>query len=504
MAFFSSWFGGSSNSAASDSGDASYANNALYGTQEDLTYEECRDIYRYFPLGKRIANALPTFALSAPRKFVVKDAPECVNNQIFGTAAELNLDIAVKRIAVYARIYGQSSVFITLNDDDLAPDKPINYKDIQKYDLRINVLDPLSAGANVSYDLNPLSNTFGQPLSIQIQGKQVHSTRLKIFQNDVPLYLKFNPSSFSFSGPSIYQNMVGVIKAWNRAIISMRRIATKAASIIKTTKDSANVTGLSLYATERNLDMIRNMENDGIAAIKSGETLEMFQLNGLQEIDAIINQLHTALMMALSDTPAGILLDKNLSSGLADGSEDMKAILMAVDSFRLSMLKPIYEFLDKFLIYKAFNAEFITETKKEYPDLYRDMSESEILELWVQNYRYEWGELYPQTENEKADSASKFLDNLTKIKELGANLSGIEEELNAYPHFTTDFDLEEKNMENEQGDLMGEGNDENKNDISPNEKGNDENSDKNSSNEKGNDENSDKNSSKKEESNASD
>lgn len=434
---------GNSTSSSGDAGDASYTNSPLLGAYRDLTYEECRDIYRFWPLGKRIANALPGFAMSAQRRFVVKNAPQEVNNKLQEAASELGLDESVKQCAVYARVFGLSSIYVA---SEVGGGEALTYKDIQEHGFALNVLDPLAMGGSIQVDNDPLSPTFNQPVALRIRGQKIHSARIKVVYNDIPLYYKFNPSSFAFSGPSIYQNMTLLIRAWNRAVVALQRIATKAASLIKTSKETANITGLALTAARKNLELIRSMENDGIASIRSGDTIEFFQLSGVQEVDTILQQLNTALMMALSDTPSGILLDKNLSVGLNDGSEDMKAILMAVDNFRVHVLKPLYVFVDKFLCYKAWDVDFVKEMIEEFPDLYRGKSANEVLAGWMKDYSFEWGELYPQSDNEKTDTASKELDNLTKIKELGANLDCIEDALNQLNLYNTEFILDQENL----------------------------------------------------------
>lgn len=442
---FESIFGfNSMYSSTSDSGDASYTNSELLGAYKNLSYLECKDIYRFWPLGKRIASALPRFALSAKRAFVVKEAPREVNEKLAEISEELDIDGIVLRTSIYARVYGLACIYVATDVNRL---EGLTYKQIQNAQITFNVLDPLAMGGSIVVDNDPLSVNFSKPVAVQIQGHEVSPSRMCIVYNDIPLYYKFNPSSFSFSGPSIYQNMTLLIRSWNRCIIAMQRLATKAASIIKTTKDNANISGISLQAIERNLALIRSIENDGIASIRSGDELQFFNLTGVNEVDAIIQQLNTALMMALSDTPSGILLDKNLSVGLNDGSEDMKAILMAVEHFRVSMLLPMYKFLDKFLCHKAFSPQFIKTMKEQYPDLYRELSPNQILTKWLQDYSFEWGELYPQNENEKADTDSKLLDNLVKIKELGAEASSLEEAINEHRFFETEFVLNEENIE---------------------------------------------------------
>lgn len=250
---FASIFGNTS-SYSGDAGDANYTQDPLLGAYRDLSYEECRDIYRYWPLGKRIASALPNFAMSAQRKFVVKDAPDEVNSKLAETANELGLDEIVKQCAIYARIYGLASIYVAQEKDSK---EPLSYKDVQQKGFTFNVLDPLAMGGAIQVDNDSLSPTFGKPINIHIRGKQVNPNRVCVVYNDIPLFYKFNPSSFAFSGPSIYQNMTLLIRAWNRGVIALQRLATKASAMIKTTKETANVTGFNLRAVQQNLEMIR-------------------------------------------------------------------------------------------------------------------------------------------------------------------------------------------------------------------------------------------------------
>ena len=431
---------------ASDSGDSSYSNDELLGAYKDLTYEECRNIYRYWPLGKRIATALPKFAMSPGRRFNCGDAPKEVVDAIEKAALDLQIENAAYRCAVYSRVFGVSFIYIAC--EGKSPGEAIDYEDIQNLRCVFNVIDPLASGAHIAVDNDPLSITFAKPIATHIRGNPVHSKRIVAVSNDLPLYYKFNPSSFSFSGPSVFQNMTLVIRSWNRSIVALQRLATKAAAIILKVKDTAFATSAGIEAMQKNLEFIRSVENDGIAAIKSTEEVNFFAINGVNEVDVILQKLHSAIMMALSDTPTNILLDKNLSTGLADGDNDMKAILISVDGFRKDTLAPLYAFMDRYLKYKAFTPALINEMRRKYGDLYSTLSDEEILRRWCDDFSYEFNELYPQTENERADSAGKMLDNLGKIKELGGELSGIEEALNAADYFSgVDFVLDESNIQ---------------------------------------------------------
>lgn len=450
---FLSFFNSTTNSKETGAGDSDYSNDEILGVYKDLSYQECRDIYRYWSLGKRIATSLPNFAMSAPRTFKCGEHPADVADAFRKTCEEMCIDNTIKKATIYARVYGLSSIFVSCSNNEILPITPITYRMICDNTISFNVLDPLSMGANIQIDNNPLSYSFQKPINITVGGKPVHTQRICTIYNDIPLYLKFNPSTYSFSGASIYQNMTLLIRSWNRCVIALQRLATKAGSIIKTSKEISPASGINLNALRKNLELIRNMENDGIANIQSGEEVNFFALTGVQEIDAIIQSLNTSLMMALSDTPSGILLDKNLSVGLNDGTEDMKAILMAVEHFREQMLRPLYNFVDKFIMYKAWTPEFIMRIKNEYRDMYGNMTYNEIFHQWKQDFLAEFGELYPQTEREKMETAKTKLDMLEQLRNMGANDADIETALNQNAIFDgIDFVLNQKGDDENEGE----------------------------------------------------
>ncbi len=442
MALFGGLFGGGNNSVgtsgrAVDSGDAIYGNDELLGAYKELTYAECKDIYRYWALGKRMATSLPQFAMSAGRTlrcgFNIPEANEALKK----TAMEIEAEQTAFQAAVYARIYGISFIFAA---GELKPNEPMGYEYMQSGKaFKLNVLDPLANGGNCQIDIDPLSPTFQKPLYTFIQGQQAHSQRVKVCQNDIPLYLKFTPSNFSFATPSIYQNMTLLIRSWNRAIISLQRMATKASALIVKSKDNGNLTNaLNKYAMGVNLELIRSMENDGIGQIKVGEDVTFFGLNGVNEIDVIIQKIQNSLMMALGDTPSGILLDQYLSSGFSDGDNDMKTIVIAVERFRNNVLTPIYNFIDKFIQYRAYTPELLNYIKQNY-EYFAKMSLDEILAELMQSYNFEYGEIYPQTDNERADTIGKRLDSVTKLKELGVDINQLEASINSIDAFGSEI-----------------------------------------------------------------
>lgn len=442
MGLFGNFFGSNISNGETGAGDSIYTNDEILGVYKDLSYVECRDIYRYWALGKRIASSLPNFAMSAERVFSCPNHPVEIVNGFEELTKQYDVDNIVKQTAIYARVFGLSSLYLAVDDENDDISQPLSYKTISQHNFSFNSLDPLSMGGNIVLDTNPLSTTYQKPLRCIVQGREVASNRIITITNDIPLHLKFNPSSFSFSGASVYQNMTLLIRSWNRCVVAMQRLTTKAGALVKVSKEISQASGINMMAVKKNLDLIRSIENDGIASIQAGETISGFEMTGLSEIDSVINILNSALMMALSDTPSGILLDRNLAEGFSDGKEDMKAILMAVDSFRNSILLPLYNFIDKILLYKLLTPTFLQELKENNKDIYENMTEADMFMEIKQSFKSSFGELYPTNERDLAEAKYKEVDYIKALKDLGVKDENIESVLNESPILDVNVELE--------------------------------------------------------------
>ena len=436
------WFN-KSESSEKGYGDSDYTNDELLGIYKNLTYQECKSIYRYFPLGKRLASALPNYAMSAERELIFKDMPPELAEEFKKAEKKLNINSLIRQTCIYSRIYGLSALYAV--SDNITSSEPLTIRHVWNNGISFNVLDPLNiAGYYVSQNANLVN--YQKVENIRIQGGDVCArNRATIIFNDIPLFIQFNPSSFSFTPPSIYQNMTGLIKSWNRCLIALERLATKAASIVVKSNSLSHASGINYGAIQKNLQLIRNMENDGIAGLDEKGQIEFFQLTGVEEIDKICQQINTSLMMALSDTPSALLLDKNLSNGLNDGTEDMKAIVMSVDNFRRLALSPLYDFTDPYVMTYAFNEDFINKMKTMYKSDFSKYGTFELLTIFKQAFSFKWGNLYPEPEEQKTQNKLTKLELLQKAKELGANQNDIENELNTMEIFKTNITLDNFN-----------------------------------------------------------
>lgn len=436
MAIFSNFLGQNKTTTDFGFGNATYSNDELLGVYSNLTYEQCRDLFRFWAFGKRMVEALPNFAMSVGRiiTFGRYTTPELIK-RFDEISLQTEVDKKIKFTIMNARIYGMSAIYATsLTKNN--PKKPL--ENVAPNDLVFNCLDPLSMRGTVQFDLEPLSPTFQQPINVRIDGKEIHSKRIKIINNEMQLFLAFNPSSFSFSGQSVFQNMSLLIRTYNRAMVALQRASTKAGAIVRNTKDISHANGINYKAIEKNNEMIRQMENDGIASIGINEQLTLFDINNIQQIGNIVEIVNKMFGIALNDTPTSILLDTNLSNGLNDGTEDMKSIIIAVEHFRNMMLKPLYDFTDEYILKAALTDEWLSE----YIKLTDFKSVGEAYEMLKQSFAFEFKDLYPLTEIEIEERNKKKLENMLIMRNLGVNLADIENILNQGQIYGTEISID--------------------------------------------------------------
>lgn len=403
--------------------------------ESELSYNECKNIYDNWELGKRFVNALPNYAMSAERDISIGDAPFEVLQTFKDTCKKYKIDSVIKRCVKVARIYGMSGIFLASDKEDYTN---FTDSDLQKYSIRLNVIDPLCMGS-LDFSQDPLSMKYQRPLACKINGQAIGDRRFILCVNDMPLHIDFERSNYNFAGKSVFKNMKKLIILWNNLFSSLDRIALKASSIIITGDNGGGLfSGLKLEATQRSLELIENLRN-GASWLPKGAQAEFFNLNGAQEITNMIESILSAFCIAISDTPKSILLDEKMSSGLNEGEADLKSSIMAVDSFRNEVLNPLYIYLDAFMQKLAWNDAFIQDMILKYGELYHNMSKQEIRNKWIEDFTFSWENIQKPSPDELTKEKSAFIDNLLKLKDLGIDTHGLIEELNASKYFNQEF-----------------------------------------------------------------
>ncbi|WP_455145668.1 anti-CBASS protein Acb1 family protein [Brachyspira pilosicoli] len=418
-----------------------------------LPYKECKDIYRTTTLGKRIVEGLPNFAMSTQREIDIHKAPPEAIEKFKETAAEMKQDEAIKKTIYNARIYGTGALYIAMYNEEEDKDdfttKP-TFEDAYKYKIKFTVFDPLNiSGARVNLD--PLSFHFLEVVDIQVNSKKIPKKRIAISHALEPLYLDTRTSLIPYSPPSIFYNMVELLKQYDDAIKSIGDLLYKAGAIIYKYPVKSKLTGVTLDAITASGNILEQKRSGEVISISNDSVIEDFPIANLNGLIDSINKLEDDITKALSDTPVSILFDRNLSNGFSEGDKDKETVISTIESFRENKLTPLYNLTDYYIMLKAWDRAFIDEMRYKYSE-YEDKTDNEIFRSWAENFKFKYGNLFPEPESVIQDNNAKKLDNLLKAQQLGANPADLQEELNESEIFKNEMELNPQNMEGNEDD----------------------------------------------------
>ncbi len=422
---------------------AFFTETEKYFKQDVLSYHTCKNIYRSSVMGKRVVEALVNFSMSAERDISIQKAPPEAVEHFKYIAKQLKQNESIKKTIYNARIYGTGALFVALHniseDKNDFTTKP-NFNNAENFDIRFNVLDPENI-AGSTFDSDPTSFHFLELIDIKVDNKIVPRKRIAISHALEPLYLDNRTSLIPYSPPSVFYNMIDLLKDYDEAIEALDNLLYKAGAIIYKYKAGGKFSGIQLDAIKRSSEILEQKKNGAVISIDSQSEIQDFPINNVNGLIESVNKLEDAITKALNDTPASLLFDKSLSNGFSEGDKDKETEISIIEAFRENKLTPLYTLTDYYVMLKAFNNEFINEMKEKYNDL-QDKSNTEIFYEWCNSFKYEFGNLFPEPESITIENNAKKLDNLIKLQQLGANAADIEAELNEDEIFKNEVDLD--------------------------------------------------------------
>ena len=413
------------------------------GKNQILSYDECKNIYRTATLGKRIVEGLVNFAMSAEREIDIHKAPPEAIEKFKETADEMKQDEAIKRTIYNSRIYGTGALYVAMYDEEKEEDdfttKP-TFENAHKYKMKFTVMDPLNiSGSRV--DLNPLSFHFLEVIDVQVNSKQIPKKRIAVSHALESLYLDSRTSLIPFSPPSVFYNMAALLNQYDDAIKSIGDLLYKAGAIIYKYPAKAKLNGVTIDAITASKQILEQKRSGEVISISSDSTIEDFPISNLNGLIDSINKLEDDITKALNDTPASILFDKSLSNGFSEGDKDKETEISIIESFRENKLTPLYNLTDYYVMLKAWDSAFIDDIRYKYSE-YQDKTDGEIFRSWAENFKFQYGNLFPEPESVTQDNNAKKLDNLLKAQQLGANQADLQEELNESEIFKNEMELD--------------------------------------------------------------
>lgn len=372
---------------------------------DEPSYELCKLLYLYHPLGAKMAEAPITMAQSQAREITIDDSPEKeVKRAFLDERKALRIDKHIANAARLSRIYGVSSLALLI--DGVAPNEPIDYGALYDQTIAFNVLDPLNTAGSIGLNSDPNSPEFLKNKGVAVSGVPYHPSRTVIKLNEEPIYLGWTTSGYGYVGRSVYQRALYPMKSFIGTMMTDDMISRKAGVlVIKAQQPGSIIDGLmsKLAATKRALLKMAQIGN--VMQIGLEESIETLDLKNIDGAGGFARTNILTNIATACDMPAKVLMNETMVGGMAEGTEDAKNIGLWIGRVRED-LEPLYNFTDRITQHRAWNPQFYKTIQAKYAE-YENVSYLDAFSRWQHSFSATWPSwlIEPESEKVKVDDA---------------------------------------------------------------------------------------------------
>jgi hypothetical protein len=354
-----------------------------------VSYQTCKEIYLYHPLGARIVEGPVSLAMAQKRDIKVPDSPGELCADAFAEEWKIiGGDFLVHNLLTVSRIYGIASIAMLV--DGLKSNEPINYWDLSDLNISFNILDPLNTAGSLVLNQNPNAMDFLKYTQIAISGIAYHPSRTVTVTNEKPIYLGYTTSAFGFVGRSAYQRAFYPLKSYIKSLIADDLVETKVGVLVAKTKQPGNfVDNIMAYAMAFKRAIVKEAETGNVINITPDEDIESLNMQNLEGPHVLARRNILENIANAVDMPVKLLTQESFAEGFGEGSEDAKAVARYMDRLRETM-DPVYRYLDRIVMHRAWTPAFFNALKRRFPEKYADYTYREAFYDWANSFQAVW------------------------------------------------------------------------------------------------------------------
>lgn len=370
------------------------------------SYETCKAIYSFHPLGRKIAEMPIDIAQSRPREISIPHSPETMVKEAFESEwVNLAADKHIRNVMTLSRVYGIASIIYGAKGIDTNVD--IDPFSLWEKSIYFNILDPLNTSGSLVLNQDPNAPDYQKHGAITASGQLYARSRSCVVMNESPIYIEYTSSAFGFVGRSVYQRALYPLKSFIQSMITDNLITYKAGVLVVNMQQSGSfVDRLMVKSSDNKRSLLQSSQTGNVLSIGLEDKIESLNLHNsevalVQARKNIINNIAAACPM-----PAKMLDSESFAEGFGEGTEDAKDILRFINGVRTEM-KPLYDFFDNIVQYRAWNPEFYKAVQAEYPDEYSSKPYKEAFYEWKKSFSAKWPSLAEEPESDlvKIDEA---------------------------------------------------------------------------------------------------
>lgn len=381
----------------------------------DPSYQICKTIYAYHPLGKKMVDSPISMAQSQDRQITISNAPESRVREAFEKEwRKIHADEYIAQVAGIARIYGVGSVVVGAEDIDT--DKEIPPEKMADLSLYFNILDPLNTAGSLVLNQDPNAPDFQKYTIITASGKPYHRSRTVVLMNERPLYIEYTTSAFGYVGRSVYQRALFPLKSFVNSMIADDMVASKIAVIIAKLRAPGSIIDnvmQKMAGVKRQL--LKEAQNTNVMSIDTEESIESLNLQNVDGAGTFARSNILKNIATAADMPAKLLDNETFVAGFGEGTEDAKNIARYIDGIR-EWMDPAYKFFDDIVMRRAWNPEFYETIQSEFEE-YQDVSYTDAFYRWKNSFKAEWPSLLkdPESESKLEEVRQKSVMSLMEV-----------------------------------------------------------------------------------------
>src|SRR5215467_7090161 len=365
-----------------------------------VSYQTCKEIYLYHPLGARITEGPVSLAMSQKRDIKVPDSPmEFCADAFSEEWRVIGGDSLVHNLLTVSRIYGVGSIALLV--DGMKSNDPIDYWDLPELNISFNILDPLNTSGSLVLNQNPNAMDFLKYTQIAVSGIAYHPSRSVTVTNEKPIYLGYTTSAFGFVGRSAYQRAFFPLKSYIKSLIADDLVETKVGVLVAKTKQPGNfVDNIMALAMAFKMAIVKEAETGNVINITPEEEIESLNMQNLEGPHVLARRNILENIANAVDMPVKLLTQESFAEGFGEGSEDAKAVARYMDRLRETM-DPVYRFLDRIVMHRAWTPAFFNSLKKRFPEKYDDTTYREAFYDWTNSFQAVWPSYLREPDHEQ-------------------------------------------------------------------------------------------------------
>jgi hypothetical protein len=362
------------------------------------SYQLCKAIYEYHPLGKKMVDAPIAMAQSQMREINVQDGPEEIVREAFNRQWEADgANRHIASVARIARMYGVGACAVVA--DGMNPSEPMDFSKLWKETISYNCLDPLNVSGSIVLNQDPNDPTFLKVRDIAVAGKIYHRSRAIVMMNEDPIYISFTASAFGYAGRSVYQRALYPLKSFVQTMVTDDMVSRKAGLLIAKMKAAGSIVDRMMQAAAGiKRTLLRDAETDNVLSIDTEEDIQSLDLTNIPGAMESARKHNIENAATAADMPAKILLQETFAEGFGEGTEDAKYVARYVEGFRRDLM-PLYVYFDKIIQHRAWNPDFYKTVQAQFPE-YEKIPYDAAFQQWRNSFTAVWPSLLIEPESE--------------------------------------------------------------------------------------------------------